>query len=1008
MAAFIRCGAAVRSQIVASCNKGLICSAVFPQTLDLPVFSSTVPIRPMVTSVTEKEKLIDDVHRKIDYNQGISTQLFESLTASLESHGTLSEQDIGLLLHICSFGPFDSSSDKRLQFVEEAWNKLEKHGVSPSIKLFNIKLKAYCKNKKDFNALDELMKIKSMGLNPDKITYSLLIEGFCSQGDIDGANSVLEAMKTANLAINVALFNSFITGHLKAGSPEEAHKVLELIRSSGLNPNAQTFFKFAIFYAEEGDMDSVNKYINEAEEQGLPLDHSMLLDLHRTMITNGHSSAAAQLLKTISEKGIFSSMFMQKSCHLVAEGFVDAAVELYTMMPKVEEGKIVINSGNFLLRTMIVNGHTPQDVFNIADKIVEISPRSLAHRNALNFAYRAGKPDHAMELLQHMIAKNHVIKVPYIVPAICAFRIDKNVEGVYNATGLLLNLQGSGIRDDKLDQLVRCSYPALQHCGQSRENIVERFKDHKKLWNSIFFLDDLNTNGFDAALQKAEGKALDGMAFQWSDAPTSFVKHLPQDIDSCIEALHFIHEQDSVDQENFNYLTSRVVKYVMNQRNWPVLEKMLDNLLEKKMKKLCTGTGSYSGQRSRKGQFLSMEQLDEMSEEEVKKYQKKNPDRFLPRLVLLQKAMTADDLETMKQILRELQALGFNLTIVQTMKVITKLIQHNDVETAILYFEELKKLTGDSYRENIPLMIGEELIKQGNVEGTLQMIEVAKASKFPVVEPRSRSIKRNILASMLENAPTAEAATKVHSAMFESNPILADDDVMFIHGAYIKRISSTETDDELVNILLNMYQTHRTFPFHDFVLERLIKKEDVENLKKVMDLGNAAFGSNFFHHKLAFNFIRCGMLARGATVLKTPGFKLNERLINVNCQYLVKEKKIDVLEALVNVLKEMAVSQTSLLRHLVEGYVSVGNLKQASEAVQQFAMDYKQPPKSIVNFLIKAYSSSKDEVPEALNSILSIKSQSDQPESDSQPSDSDVTSAEDIEATGHADMLPKS
>ena len=37
------------------------------------------------------------------------------------------------------------------------------------------------------------------------------------------------------------------------------------------------------------------KYINEAEEIGIPLDHSMLLDLHRTMITCGHSSAAAQV-----------------------------------------------------------------------------------------------------------------------------------------------------------------------------------------------------------------------------------------------------------------------------------------------------------------------------------------------------------------------------------------------------------------------------------------------------------------------------------------------------------------------------------------------------------------------------------------------------------------------------------------------------------------------------------------------------------------------------------------
>ena len=48
---------------------------------------------------------------------------------------------------------------------------------------------------------------------------------------------------------------------------------------------------------------------------------------------------------------------MQKSCHLVAEGFVDAAVELYIMMPKLEDGKIISNSGSFLVKSMVVNGH---------------------------------------------------------------------------------------------------------------------------------------------------------------------------------------------------------------------------------------------------------------------------------------------------------------------------------------------------------------------------------------------------------------------------------------------------------------------------------------------------------------------------------------------------------------------------------------------------------------------------------------------------------------------------
>lgn len=983
-------------------------------------------IRSNVTSAAAKDKLLDDINRKIDYNQGIPTQLFESLQDSLEDHGTLVEQDVGLLLHICSMGPFDCPTSKRLQLVDEIWSKVDKHGISPSTKLYNMKLKAYCRNKKDFNALDELMNMKTLGLNPDKVTYSLLIEGFCLKGDIEGANSVLEAMKTAQFTINVVVFNSFITGHLKAGSPEEAIKVLDLISSSGLNPNSQTYYRFASFFAEEGDMDSVAKYMNEAEGLGLPFDHSMLLDLHRSMVINGHSSAAAKFLQLISDKGIFTSSFMQKSCHLVADGYIDAAVELYSVMPKVQDDKHAFNSGNFLVKSLIVNGHSAKDIFDTADKVVEISPRSLAHRNALLFAYRAHRIDLAVELLELMISKNHTIKVPFIIPAVCGYQKENNLEGVYKATELLLNIPPVGIRDDILDQLVRCCYPALSNCGQSREDIVARFKQHERLWNSIFFLEDIYTKGFGVALSNAEGKKLDGSPFQWADGSNNFLKNLPQQVDLCVEALDLIHNQPTIDQEIFDSLSSRLVRYVINQKDWPLLEKFLDGLLKKKlflvqtlkqisvlkeapssitekMDKLCVGKSTPNNQNSSKeSQYSSMEQLERKSEEELRDYIKKYPDRFFPRLILLQKTMNADDLESIKQILREMQAFGFSLSLVQLLKVITKLIHLKETEMALFYFDELKKLIGDSYKATIPLMIAEELVKQGNIAGAVELITAAKKSQFSSHTNRKYVI-RSMLSSMLENAPTIEDLSTLHSAMFQSDPLLTGNDAMSVHASYVSKVSEMQDDSNLVNTVLNLYQEHHIFPLHDTVLERLIKKKDVENLKKVMDIGNAAFGSNFFHHKLAINFIRCGMAARGATILKTPGLGINEKLIYANCQYMIKRKEIDALESMVNVMKEMPVSQATMLSHLVEGYISVGNLKQATEAVQQFALDYNIPPIKTVALLVKAYESNKEDTPEVLTSLLSKCNESSGQSGKSSSSDSNVSDTKEDKSPGQTD-----
>ena len=49
--------------------------------------------------------------------------------------------------------------------------------------------------------------------------------------------------------------------------------------------------------------------------------------------------------------------------------------------------------------------------------------------------------------------------------------------------------------------------------------------------------------------------------------------------------------------------------------------------------------------------------------------------------------------------------------------------------------------------------------------------------------------------------------------------------------------------------------------------------------------------------------------------------------------------------------------------------MSVGKLKQAADSVQQFAIDYNLPPRKTVEFLIKAYDSSSEDVPEALKSL---------------------------------------
>ena len=70
------------------------------------------------------------------------------------------------------------------------------------------------------------------------------------------------------------------------------------------------------------------------------------------------------------------------------------------------------------------------------------------------------------------------------------------------------------------------------------------------------------------------------------------------------------------------------------------------------------------------------------------------------------------------------------------------------------------------------------------------MIADAKKSEFPM-DLRAKMLKRRLLDSILKEAPTFDDASTLHSAMFHPEPILLDNEGMFLHRSYIRRMSTT-------------------------------------------------------------------------------------------------------------------------------------------------------------------------------------------------------------------------
>ncbi|CAG5130526.1 unnamed protein product, partial [Candidula unifasciata] len=837
MAALIRCNALIYRNFVQSVSKILS----VPNNNGLIKYSNQ---RYAATAAARKDELLDQVRHKVNLNSGISQSLFQTVYSSCDD--SLTDQDIALLLHVCTNGPFDAPSQKRSELADELWNKMEQLGIKPTIKMYNIKLRVYVSNKIRFSPLDELQKLKSLGLNPDRMTYGLLLEEFCQQGNIAGANSVLEAFKTADLLLGIGMFNSFITGHLKAGSPEEALNILDVMRSRGLTPDSDSYFRFALHYAEEGDIDSVVKYINEAESKGVFLDFSALLELYRTMIASGHSSKTAQLLKIISEKGVVFDLTLQKSCQLASEGYNEAAFQLYTAMPKIDGDKQQKKDGSFLLKAMIINGQAAEEIMKVAEKIAESNFRAQPHSFALLYAYKAGNTDLAVELLEHMKAKSIEIKVPHVTPAIVGYRKTKNTEGLYKVIRTLLEINGNQGIDDTVECLHTFGYPALSALKETRENIVKNFQDYEKSWNSVFFINDL-TESYSAALSNAAGKELDSRFFlQWYDFDAHLIKNLEKDSTSFADVLVYLGQHGSMKKDKLMSLCGFVFVHLAQNRNWDLLNKILTEFQEKNLTlrngiknskyyleapeevKAKGGLGIVNGQGWHQ-KYLTLENLNVMTTEELENYQKENPGNNNVKIALLTKALETNDLENIKQKLRKLEAINFKLNFTSVLNLVKKFNQLGDVETAVQYFHELTKTVGTNYNIMIPLSLGIQLVKAGKITEALEMIRAADNSTFP---KRTEDKKLLYLKTMLLNAPSVDDAATLHSEICSTTSLLIDKEPLRVHAAYITRVLQEADDDDLLARLRKLHETYHVFPCMEQVLVRLIEKQDVNQLKK--------------------------------------------------------------------------------------------------------------------------------------------------------------------------------
>ena len=133
--------------------------------------------------------------------------------------------------------------------------KMEKDfGVLPDICSYNVLLEAYLK-RKDWVKFDDLKNVViKRGLEGNVTTYKHMIVRLCKNKECDGASKLLDEMVDKGVAPNAACYNWIIYGFCRIGDFVSAKIVLErMIKDGYVAPSSLTYYTLFRHMVQEGE-----------------------------------------------------------------------------------------------------------------------------------------------------------------------------------------------------------------------------------------------------------------------------------------------------------------------------------------------------------------------------------------------------------------------------------------------------------------------------------------------------------------------------------------------------------------------------------------------------------------------------------------------------------------------------------------------------------------------------------------------------------------------------------
>lgn len=196
----------------------------------------------------------------------------------------------------------NSEFDKFHQVFDSAHEKLS---ISPGVKAYNLKLRAYCEENR-VEMAEELLGGKmerEAGVVPDIHSYNVVLAAYLKRKNMGEFDAMVKEVLRKGLEPNVTTYNHRIVRLCKDKECARAKKLLDEMLSKDINPNAASYNTIIDGFSKVGDLESAKMVLEKMSKDGYVKPSSLTYyTLFRSMVREGEFNSALDTCKEILKR----------------------------------------------------------------------------------------------------------------------------------------------------------------------------------------------------------------------------------------------------------------------------------------------------------------------------------------------------------------------------------------------------------------------------------------------------------------------------------------------------------------------------------------------------------------------------------------------------------------------------------------------------------------------------------------------------------------------------------